>query len=107
MSKNARNARRADRSKRQGWLIAGLLIAGGLLLIGTVLFSSLQSDRNSNPDFMPEVSGQPSLEVDREVIDLGDVKLGQTVSATFTLTNVGDRPLRFSQAPVVQVAAGC
>ncbi len=55
----------------------------------------------------PQVSGGPALQVDREKIDLGDVPLGQTVNAQFEITNVGDQPLRFTQKPYIQVAAGC
>jgi hypothetical protein len=55
----------------------------------------------------PQVSGGPALQVDQEKIDLGDVPLGQTVSAQFEITNVGDQPLRFTQKPYIQVAAGC
>jgi hypothetical protein len=54
-----------------------------------------------------EVKGSPSLKVDQEKIDLGDVKLGKTVEVTFMLTNVGDQPLRFSKAPYIEVAEGC
>jgi hypothetical protein len=54
-----------------------------------------------------EVTGQPRLKVDREVVDLGDVPLGRTVEAAFVLTNVGDEPLRVTDPPYAEVVEGC
>jgi hypothetical protein len=80
------------RSFRRGaWLI------GLILLIGCA----------AAPAFTPEVIGAPKLKVDKESIDLGDRKVGQPVSVSFEITNVGDQPLRFSEAPYIEVAAGC
>lgn len=45
--------------------------------------------------------------VDQDKIDLGNVPLGQSVTVKFTLTNVGDQPLSFTQKPYIQVAEGC
>ena len=53
------------------------------------------------------VSGAPSLQVDQEFVDLGDVKLNQPVQVSFTLSNTGDQPLEFSKAPYVEVVEGC
>ncbi len=55
----------------------------------------------------PEVTGAPKLRVDHETIDLGDVKLGDTVRVAFKLTNTGDQPLRFTGQPSVEVVEGC
>lgn len=57
--------------------------------------------------YTPSVRGAPSLRVDREKIDLGAVAVKTPVSATFTLTNVGDQALKFTAAPFIEVAAGC
>ena len=54
-----------------------------------------------------EVNGSPSMKVDKEQVDLGDVKLGQTVEVTFQVTNVGDQPLRFEEQPYIEVVEGC
>jgi hypothetical protein len=54
-----------------------------------------------------EASGVPRLSVDRESIDLGDVKLGTYVEAAFVLTNGGDQPLRLAQPPYIEVVEGC
>jgi hypothetical protein len=45
--------------------------------------------------------------VDKEKVDLGEVKLGKTVEVSFELTNVGDQTLRFSEQPFIEVKEGC
>jgi hypothetical protein len=52
-------------------------------------------------------SGSPSLKADQEKVDLGDVKLGKSVSVTFQITNVGDKTLRFSKEPYIEIVKGC
>ena len=54
-----------------------------------------------------EVQGAPSLKVDKEKLDFGDVKLGTWVEAEFTLTNVGNQPLQFTDQPYIEVVEGC
>jgi hypothetical protein len=81
-----------------------LLLAGGLLLIVGAVFAFRKP---SGPTAGIEVTGSPSLKVDKEKVDLGNVKLGQTVEVKFTLTNVGDKTLRFSKTPYVEVLEGC
>jgi hypothetical protein len=54
-----------------------------------------------------EVAGKPELKADQELIDLGDVKLGETVSAAFQITNVGDKTLEFTKKPYVEIVEGC
>lgn len=68
-------------------------------------FLALRS--SSAPPYQPLVTGAPSLAVDQELVDLGDVPLGEWVEVTFTLQNVGDRELRFIQPPYIEVVAGC
>lgn len=54
-----------------------------------------------------EVKGAPRLKVDKEKVDHGDVKLGNTIVDTIRVTNVGDQPLRFTEAPYLEVKEGC
>lgn len=88
--------------KKQPWPMI-LLIAGGLLVLGA--FFAFR--KPSQPKAAIEVTGSPSLKVDQEKVDLGNVKLGQTVEVKFTLTNVGDQTLRFEKTPYVEVVEGC
>jgi hypothetical protein len=89
--------------KKQTWPIL-LLLAGGVLLIIGVVFAFRKP---AEPKASIDVAGSPSLKVDQEKVDLGIVKLGQTVDVKFKLTNVGDQTLRFSKAPYIEVLEGC
>jgi hypothetical protein len=44
---------------------------------------------------------------DKQTVDLEDVRLGQTVTVTFGLSNDGDGTLHFKEAPYVEVVEGC
>lgn len=63
--------------------------------------------QNNGPKAAIEVFGAPSLKPNSEKIDLGDVPLGQTVEVQFELANVGDKQLRFTSVPYVEVREGC
>ena len=89
--------------KKQSWPII-LLLAGGLLLVIGAVFAFTKPTQSKN---LIEVKGAPSLKVDKDKVDLGEVKLGQVVEVKFELTNVGDQILRFSKAPYVEVLQGC
>lgn len=80
-----------------------MALAGAATLIIAAFFT-LQKKPAS---FTPEVTGGPSLKADKEKVDLGDIKLGQTVQVSFEIKNVGDQPLKFSKAPYIEVKEGC
>jgi hypothetical protein len=82
-----------------------LLVAGGILVVGA--FALLRGRSEPEVNATIETEGAPSLKADVEKIDLGDVKLGEWVTASFELTNVGDGPLRFKEKPYIEVASGC
>lgn len=102
--KNAarRNQRAAARSLSPLWLAGG----GALLLALAGLAVWLGFGARATPAEI-QVKGAPRLSVDREKVDLGDVRLGQTVEVTFEIANVGDQPLRFTQQPYIEVVEGC
>lgn len=81
------------------------LIAGGAVLLAAMAW--LAWPRAAAPKAPIEVNGAPKLKIEPARVDLGDVPLGQTVAASFTLTNVGDLPLRFGAAPYIEVLEGC
>jgi len=86
-----------------------LYLAGGALLviiIGVVLWA-LAGRGSSGTSVPAQVSGKPSLAVDREQIDFGKVPLDIPVKATFKLSNVGDQPLQIVGQPLVEVKQGC
>jgi hypothetical protein len=101
--KSQRQPGTVQNSKIPWWLIG--LVAAGVILIAVVLIGG---NANSTPtNYVPEVKGAPAVKVDKEKVDLGNVKLGQTVSVSFDVTNVGDQPLRFKEKPYVEVVEGC
>jgi HYDIN/CFA65/VesB-like, Ig-like domain len=82
-----------------------LALGGALVLViaGLGLWASRKPPTISGP----AQTGAPRLQVDQDKIDLGEVKLGQTVKVSFKLNNAGDQPLRFSEAPYIEVVEGC
>jgi len=101
-SKPNRYSKKRHRQK-QKWLPI-LLALGGLLLVG-LAFLSLRD--KSTPRAAIEVTGAPSLKVDQEKVDLGDMKFNQLAQVSFQLTNVGDQTLRFTKDPYIEVVEGC
>ena len=81
-----------------------MIIVAGLAVIVAAIAGS-----NNAASVKPtlEVSGAPALKVDKEKVDLGDLRLGQTVQVSFDVTNVGDQPMRFKEKPYVEVVEGC
>jgi HYDIN/CFA65/VesB-like, Ig-like domain len=84
-----------------------LLVLAGMILAAGALFAVWKSGQPASANVPVEVKGSPSLKVDQDKIDLGNIPLGKTVSVSFQLSNVGDQTLRFSQTPYVEVVEGC
>ena len=82
------------------WLsLAGLVM---LLIAGWTFARGNPKDNASI-----EVKGAPRLKIATDFIDHGQVKLGSLIRDDIRVTNVGDRPLRFTEAPYVEVREGC
>lgn len=81
------------------------LSLAGLALVVIAVWAVLGSNEQTNARI--EVKGAPRLKVDKEVIDRGDIKLGNPVRDDIRVTNVGDQPLRFTEAPYIEVKEGC
>ena len=81
------------------------LALGGALLVALAAFVLSRSAPAQKATI--EVTGAPRLKADKEKVDLGNIKLGQTVEVSFQIANVGDQPLRFTESPYVEVAEGC
>jgi hypothetical protein len=102
MSQKYESKRNKKRRQKNRW-IAILLGLGGLAL----LVLAALSFRGGEPKAAIEVTGAPSIKVDKEQVDLGDVKLDLPVQVTFKVTNVGDQTLRFEEQPYIEVVEGC
>lgn len=98
---------KAKRNRRSGTNLPLYVALSGIALVAAALFTLWKSSQKNLATIPVEVQGQPSLKVDHEQLDFGDVKLGQTVTAAFTLSNVGDQTLRITQDPYIQVLEGC
>jgi hypothetical protein len=85
-------------------LLPILMGISGLVLVVWATFALWGGNK---PKTAIEVSGAPSLKVDNESIDLGDVQLGRTVEVSFLISNTGDQPLRFNKPPYIEVKEGC
>ncbi|MBL8155753.1 MAG: DUF1573 domain-containing protein [Anaerolineae bacterium] len=89
---------------RPPWLIP-VAIIGVVLAVLAVVLLALRG--NSSTPYTPEVSGRPNITVDKEVIDFGEVRFGQPVSAVFTVKNTGDQTLTIQGEPLVELLQGC
>jgi hypothetical protein len=103
MSQQKNNKKQKHRKKKQPWPMILLFGTGLLLVVGAVFAFAKPSLSKSATDG----TGSASLTVDKEKVDLGDVKLGQTVQVSFQLTNAGDKTLKFTKAPYIEVLEGC
>jgi len=94
--------------KKQPKHLRPLIYAISSLVFFLLVFLGLKSLGDATSPKAPIiVEGAPSLVVDQKAVDLGTIKLGETVSYKFTLTNVGDRPLKIIEAPYTELIEGC
>ena len=104
MSPKYESKRTKRRKQRNRWfpVLFGL---GGLALL--VLAVLALKGRGSEVKASIEVNGAPAIKVDKEKVDLGDVKLGKPVKVSFKVMNVGDQTLRINEQPYIEVVEGC
>ena len=89
------------KSKKQAASPVFWLVSGGVALIGIVLVIVLfMSGEGSG-------GGTPSLTVDQEIIQYGDVKFNVPLTFEIKVTNNGDGTLRFVEEPYIEVREGC
>ena len=75
-----------------------LIVFGGILLIVAAFFFA-----NKGGDG----GGTPSIAVDQQKIDYGDVKFGVNKTFSVKVTNTGDGTLRFKEEPYIEILEGC
>lgn len=99
-----RERRRRDQERGQTLRTLIPVVAGFILLLAVgYAFVRLTSQPAT---LNPGVVG-PRLQVDRDSIDLGKQKLGNTVRAVFNLKNAGDGTLTLNVPRVVTLLQGC
>lgn len=102
--KNNKTFKKNKRHQKRPFLSLILILFGTVMLIFLVV--NLVNAKNK-PYSSPLVTGKPNLRVDKNMVDLGNVKLGEWVTVTFKLTNVGDQALDITDKPYVEVIKGC
>ena len=85
--------RKQKQRKNFPWALA---VAGGVLLIVAAFFFANRAG-----------GGTPSIRVDQQKIDYGDVKFGVEKTFAIKVTNTGDGTLRFKEDPYIEVVEGC
>jgi len=94
MSKNKKY-----KKKRNGEFPLPLVIFGGILLFVAVVLFARQGGGDGG--------GTPSIAVDQQQIDYGDVKFNVEKTFAVKVTNTGDGTLKFKEEPYIQVLEGC
>ena len=94
--KNNKKYRRQKQRKNFPWLFVAL---GGVLLIAAAFLFANRSGGDGG--------GTPSITVDQQKIDYGDVKFGVNKSFAIKVTNTGAGTLRFKEDPYIEVVEGC
>jgi hypothetical protein len=92
----SKKLKRQKQKQKFPWVI--LAIGGVMLVIAAFLFA-----RQGGGDG----GGTPSIAVDQQQIDYGDVKFGVNKTFAVKVTNTGDGTLRFKEEPYIQVLEGC
>lgn len=105
--KNQNKQRRSRRKTRSNPLVWFAVMFGGIVLLLWGAYTLWESRQSGSVKVPVEVKGAPSLVVDQELVDLGDVPMNKMVTVSFKLTNVGDKPLQFSESPYIEVLEGC
>ena len=75
-----------------------LVVFGGLLLIVAAFIFANQGGIGG---------GTPSIAVDQQKIDYGDVKFNVNKTFAIKVTNTGDGILRFKEEPYIEILEGC
>jgi len=76
-----------------------LVIIGGVLLIVAAFFLANRGGGDGG--------GTPSIAVDKQKIDYGDVKFNVEKTFAIKVTNTGDGTLRFKEEPYIEILEGC
>ena len=76
-----------------------LVAIGGVLLIIAAFFLANQGGGDGG--------GTPSIAVDQQKIDYGDVKFGVNKTFAIKVTNTGEGTLRFKEEPYIEILEGC
>ncbi|MEW6405167.1 MAG: hypothetical protein AB1649_25515 [Chloroflexota bacterium] len=91
-----KHKKRRLQKKQFPWPLVAL---GGILLIIAAFFFANWGGGDGG--------GTPSIAVDQQRIDYGDVKFGVEKTFAIKVTNTGTGTLRFKEDPYIEVVEGC
>jgi hypothetical protein len=83
--------------QRKGFPWAFVVFGGILLIVAAFFFANQGKDGG----------GTPSIVVDQQKIDYGDVKFNEEKTFAIKVTNTGDGTLRFKEEPYIEILEGC
>ena len=90
-----KNKMRKQQKKQFPWYLIAL--CGILVVVAAFLLTRQGGDGG----------GTPSIAVDQQKIDYGDVKFGVNKTFAIKVTNTGDGTRRFKEEPYIEVLEGC
>lgn len=104
MSQNRRRNKSEQKTPSQVRWLPLLLAVVGFLVVGAAVYTLLGKSSTTQ-----ETTGgtPPNLQVDKELIDLGDVKFNQLARVSFQVSNTGEGPLQLTKEPYIEVVEGC
>ena len=88
--------RRQKQKKNFPWALVA--ISGTLFILAAFFFANQGGGYGG---------GTPSIVVDQQKIDYGDVKFNVEKTFAIKVTNTGDGTLRFKEEPYIEVLEGC
>jgi hypothetical protein len=89
----SKKQRRQKQRKSFPWALLGI---GGILILAAIFLSTNQGG-----------GGTPSIVVDQQKMDYGDVKYNVEKTFAVKVTNTGSGTLRFKEEPFIEVLKGC
>ena len=98
--------KKGKNAEKKNWLPVTLLATGVLLVTAVILFLTASNKAEDNST-LASTGEPPSLAVNSEEIDFGDVKFNKMVNASFVVTNNGGQPLKFTKQPYIELIEGC
>lgn len=87
--------KRQEQKQKFPWIF--LALGGVFVALAVFLFARQGGDGG----------GTPSIAVDQQKIDYGDVKFDVEKTFAVKITNTGDGTLRFKEEPYIEVLEGC
>ncbi|MDP1545188.1 MAG: hypothetical protein Q8L87_04135 [Anaerolineales bacterium] len=87
--------KRQKQKQKLPWIFLAL---GGVFVVLAVFMFARQGG---------DGGGTPSITVDQQRIDYGDVKFNVEKTFAIKVTNIGDGTLRFKEDPYIEIVEGC